>query len=487
MTSRSSIPSAEPDTWSARTVLKLFRTTAFRLSLIYAGLFSIAAALSFGYVYWHTNVLFARQINETIQAEVQGLGEQFRTGGLETLIQVIKARTNAPGASIYVIAESDGTPLAGNVSTIPAELLNSRGRVPFHYRRPSPDEMKPRLGVAQVIQLPDGKILVVGRDIEDSRHLTRIVANAFVWGVGLVALAGVLGGVLLARIVLRRIDAVTSTSRTIIGGDLSQRIPLAGTGDELDRLAGNLNTMLERIEQLMTGMREVSDNIAHDLKTPLTRIRNRLDTALRESTDTKAYRDVLEQTIEDADELIRTFNALLSIARLEAGAHTEDFDDFDLGVAVRDIADLYEPLAEARGVRIEVSSEDPLSMHANRQLIAQALANLIDNAIRYGAPSCPQFSPVVSISARRVNGLAEITVADHGPGIPAHLRGAALERFTRLETSRSNPGSGLGLSLVSAVTRLHGGEIELSDNDPGLRVALRMPLPQSRNHEAAEI
>ncbi len=448
------------------------------MSLIYAALFSAAAALAFGYVYWHTNVLLARQINETIQAEVQGLAEQFRAGGLDALIKVIKERTNSPGASIYVIAEADGTRHAGNVSAIPAELLESLGSIPFEYRR-SPDETKPRLGVAQVIRLPDGKTLVVGRDIEDSRKLTRIVANAFIWGVGLVALAGMLGGVLLARIILRRIDAVTLTSGTIIAGDLSRRIPLAGTGDELDRLAANLNTMLERIEQLMNGMREVSDNIAHDLKTPLTRIRNRLDTTLRESADAQAYREVLVQTIEDADELIRTFNALLSIARLEAGAHTEDFDNFDLGGAVRDIADLYEPLAEARGVRIEVAAQDPIPVRANRQLIAQALANLIDNAIKYGGPSCTDTCPVVMVGARRVNGNAEITVADHGPGIPAHQRETALARFARLETSRSNPGSGLGLSLVSAVVRLHGGEIELSDNGPGLRVALRMPLPHS--------
>jgi signal transduction histidine kinase len=259
-------------------------------------------------------------------------------------------------------------------------------------------------------------------------------------------------------------------------GDLSQRVPLADTGDELDRLAGSLNTMLDRIEHLVAGLREVSDNIAHDLKTPLTRMRNRIDTTLRDAPDTETYRETLIQTIEEADELIRTFNALLSIARLEAGAQVEEFDTFDLAALAADAVELYEPVAEGEGITVSLDAPQPAQVKANRQLLAQATANLIDNAFKYARPESGDGAITVRIAPGESQ--VRLIVADNGPGIPEDQRERALKRFARLETSRSRPGSGLGLSLVAAVARLHGGSIALEDNRPGLRVVITLPAAQ---------
>ncbi len=427
-----------------------------------------------GYVYWHTSVYYARQLDETIQAEIRGLAEQYRQGGLPRLVQIVTQRSASPGAGLYLIANDEGERVAGNLGSAAPALLAESGRVQFPYRAASAGGSETRLAMGQVFRLQGGYRMVVGRDIEDRRKLGEIFASAFLWGIGLIALTGVLGGLLVSRLLLRRIGAISETSQRIMHGDLSQRVPLAGTGDELDRLAASLNTMLERIEQLVGGLREVSDNIAHDLKTPLTRMRNRIDTALRETPDEKAYRDALIQTIEDADELIRTFNALLSIARLEAGARVEDMETCDLAAVASDAVELYEPVAESEGIALTARTNGHAPVNANRQLLAQAAANLIDNAIKY-ARSHANSHAEISVAVEQAGSQARLIVADNGPGIPEHQRERALKRFTRLETSRSQPGSGLGLSLVAAVARLHGGEVTLEDNRPGLRVVVSLP------------
>jgi signal transduction histidine kinase len=256
------------------------------------------------------------------------------------------------------------------------------------------------------------------------------------------------------RRVLKRVDAMTETTRKIMDGDLAGRLPIAGTGDELDRLASNLNAMLERIEALMRGLKEVSDNIAHDLKTPLTRLRNRCEEALRLAEDESQYRAALESTIEESEALIRTFNALLMIARAESGQARDDMTEIDAAEIARGVGELYEPLADDKGIHLKVEAPVAAPVHGNRELISQALANLVDNAIKYAIL---------------------LAVADSGHGIPAAERGRAVERFVRLEQSRSQPGSGLGLSLASAVARLHGGELKLEDNHPGLKTVISLP------------
>ncbi len=282
----------------------------------------------------------------------------------------------------------------------------------------------------------------------------------------------------MTRRVLKRVDAMSETTRKIMDGDLTGRLPIAGTGDELDRLAENLNAMLERIEALMHGLKEVSDNIAHDLKTPLTRLRNRCEEALRLAEDESQYRQALESTIEESDALIRTFNALLMIARAELGQARDGMTDLDAAEIARSICELYEPLADDKGIRLQVEAPQPALVHGNRELISQALANLVDNAIKYGTPAGGDPNGREAAIVIRALGEGErilLTVADGGGGIPAGDRTRAVERFVRLEQSRSQPGSGLGLSLASAVARLHGGELKLEDNHPGLKTIISLP------------
>ncbi|MCJ7788281.1 MAG: HAMP domain-containing histidine kinase, partial [Methyloceanibacter sp.] len=317
---------------------KLFRTTTFRLSLTYLALFSAAAILVIFYIYWNTTVLLSRQLNQTIDAELTGLAEQYKAGGLDQLVRTVAARSQTPGSSLYLVADKDGNRLAGNLTAVSPELWNSLGPVEFGYRRPAPGGTERRLAFANVFRLPAGSRLIVGRDIEDRRDFARSIRRAMLWGLGLLALVSIGGGYWVSRKLLTRIDAISATSRTIMEGDLTGRLPVHGSGDELDRLSESLNLMLARIEQLMAGLREVSDNIAHDLKTPLNRLRNRVEEALREPHGEPVYREALERTIEEADGLIKTFNALLSIARLEAGAGGENREQLDVSELVRDVA-----------------------------------------------------------------------------------------------------------------------------------------------------
>jgi signal transduction histidine kinase len=459
---------------------KLFRTTTFRLSLTYLALFSAAAIVAIFYIYWNTTVLLSRQLNQTIDAELKGLAEQYRAGGLDQLVSIVAERSQTPGNSLYLVADSEGRRVAGNLSAVSPELWNSLGPVEFVYRRPATGGVETRLAFANVFRLPSGYRLIVGRDIEDRRELARSVRSAMLWGLGVMALFGIGGGYWVSRKLLARIDAVAATTRTIMEGDLSGRLPVNGSGDELDRLSESLNLMLVRIEQLMAGLREVSDNIAHDLKTPLNRLRNRVEAALREPYGEPVYREALERTIEEADGLIKTFNALLSIARIEAGAGGENRETLDVSALLRDVAELYEPVADERGLVLKAEAEAPIFIRADRQLLGQAIANLIDNAIKYGAPGAAGggngAKPEIDVSARTKGSLAEIVVTDRGPGVPVPERERVLDRFVRLEASRSEPGSGLGLSLVAAVARLHGGGLRLEDNEPGLRVVLALPM-----------
>jgi signal transduction histidine kinase len=459
---------------------KLFRTTTFRLSLTYLALFSAAAVLAIFYIYWNTTVLLSRQLNQTIDAELQGLAEQYRAGGVNLLVRTVAARSQTPGNSLYLVADKEGNRMTGNLTAVSPELWNSLGPVEFVYSRPAQGGIEKRLAFANVFRLPGGQRLIVGRDIEDRRDLARTIRSAMLWGLGVMALVGIGGGLWVSRKLLARIDAVAATTRTIMDGDLTGRLPVNGSGDELDRLSESLNLMLARIEQLMAGLREVSDNIAHDLKTPLNRLRNRVEAALREPYGEPVYREALERTIEEADGLIKTFNALLSIARLEAGAGGENRERLDVSALLRDVAELYEPVAEERGLALRAEGGPPIVLRADRQLLGQAIANLIDNAIKYGAPEPSHggngTKPEVEVGVRRKGGIAEIVVTDRGPGVPPSDRGRVLDRFVRLEASRSEPGSGLGLSLVAAVARLHGGSLKLEDNEPGLRIILALPI-----------
>ena len=460
---------------------KLFRTTTFKLTLVYLTVFALFAAFLLGYFALNTRRLIDEQITDTVNAEITGLSEQYRQGGIRRLVVVVDARARRPGSSLYIVTNFAGEALAGNVTALAPGVLDNPGWTETVYHRIDEAEVSEHPdhhALVRVFQLPGGFRLLVGRDLEERERLYHIVLAAGRWSVAIVIVLGLAGGLFVTRRVLRRVDAMTETTRTIMAGDLGERLPVAGTGDELDRLADNLNVMLERIEALMHGLKEVSDNIAHDLKTPLTRLRNRSEEALRTAKSEAEYRAALEGIIEDSEGLIRTFNALLMIARAESGQARDDMGEFDAAEVAHDVGELYEPLAEEKGIALKVEADAPAKLKGNRELVSQALANLVDNAIKYAEPRdlAANGAPAKIV----VRALAEddrilLTVADSGPGIPEADRARAVERFVRLEQSRSQPGSGLGLSLASAVARLHGGELTLEDNHPGLISVIALP------------
>jgi signal transduction histidine kinase len=460
---------------------KLFRTTTFKLTLVYLTVFALFAAFLLGYFALNTRRLITEQITDTVNAEITGLSEQYRLGGIRRLVIVVDARARRPGSSLYLVTTFAGEALAGNVTALAPGILDNPGWTETVYRRLDETETAEHpdhTALVQVFQLPGGFRLLVGRDLDERERLYHIVLSAGRWSVALVIVLGLVGGLFVTRRVLRRVDAMTETTRTIMAGDLGGRLPVAGTGDELDRLAENLNVMLERIEALMHGLKEVSDNIAHDLKTPLTRLRNRCEEALRTAKSEGEYRAALEGTIEDSEGLIRTFNALLMIARAESGQARDDMSEFDAAEIAHDIGELYEPLAEQKGIALKVEADAPAKVKGNRELVSQALANLVDNAIKYTEPRARAvngMTPEIVVRALNEGDRILLTVADSGPGIPEADRARVVERFVRLEQSRSQPGSGLGLSLASAVARLHGGELTLADNQPGLKSVIALP------------
>jgi len=456
---------------------KLLRTTAFKLTLVYLGIFVLFAASLLAYFALNTRRLITEQITATVNGEVNGLSEQYGQGGLRRLVIVVDVRSRRPGSSLYLVTTPSGEGLAGNVGSLEPGVLDHPGWLETNYHRLEAPEGAEHRALIRVVQLPGGFHLLVGRDLEERERLFGIVVNAGQWSLALVIVLGLIGGFFVSRRVLSRIDAMTGTAQTIMAGDLSGRLPVAGTGDELDRLADNVNAMLERIEALMRGLKEVSDNIAHDLKTPLTRLRNRCEQALRSATGEASYRAALESTIAESDDLIRTFDALLMIARAESGQARDNMTEFDASEIARDVGELYEPVADEKGIALKIDAPAAAPVHGNRELVSQALANLIDNAIKYAGPSGKVNGAPAEIVVRAGNDgeRIAISVADRGPGIPDADRGRVVERFVRLEQSRSEPGSGLGLSLASAVARLHGGELKLEDNHPGLRTTIALP------------
>jgi signal transduction histidine kinase len=460
---------------------KLFRTTTFKLTLVYLTVFALFAAFLLGYFALNTRRLITEQITDTVDAEITGLSEQYRLGGIRRLVIVVDARARRPGSSLYLVTTFAGEALAGNVTALVPGILDKPGWTETAYRRLDEAENADRPeheALVRVFQLPGGFRLLVGRDLDERERLYHIVLSAGRWSVAIVIVLGLAGGLLVSRRVLRRVDAMTETTRTIMAGDLGERLPVAGTGDELDRLADNLNAMLERIEALMYGLKEVSDNIAHDLKTPLTRLRNRSEEALRTAKSEAEYRAALEATIEESEGLIRTFNALLMIARAESGQARDDMSEFDAAEIAHDVVELYEPLAEEKGIALKVEGDAPAKVKGNRELVSQALANLVDNAIKYTEPrdaAANGVAPEIAVRALSEGDRILLSVTDSGPGIPEADRGRVVERFVRLEQSRSQPGSGLGLSLAAAVARLHGGELTLSDNQPGLKSVIALP------------
>ncbi|HLJ72135.1 MAG TPA: ATP-binding protein [Roseiarcus sp.] len=470
---------------------KLFRTTAFKLSLVFMALSAVGAGVVLSIVAFEVFALVDQESRQTIAAEADGLAEQYAQGGIRRLGYVIEQRTREPGSSLYLLTNFAGETLAGNIERLPPGVLDKPGFVETSYETID-DSTFGRRALARIFVLPGGFRLLVGQDLRDRARIGHVMVRSLAVSLIGLAVLGALGGLFVARRVLRRIDAMSNASRAIMAGDLSERLPVSGSGDELDRLAENLNDMLKRIGELMLGLKEVSDNIAHDLRTPLTRLRNHAEAALRLEGDVKDYRAALERTIEESDGLIRVFNALLMIARAEAGADRSALSDFDVGEAARSVVELYEPAAEEAGATLKAEIEPGLIVRGNRELLGQSIANLLDNALKYGAAEpvlalAPPTAPAeeirtgpppaaeVQLVVRRAGEFVEIVIADHGPGIAPADRARVFERFVRLEGARARAGSGLGLSLAAAVAHLHGGAVRLEDNRPGLRVVISLP------------
>lgn len=452
---------------------RIVRTTAFKLSVLYIAVFTGLSGFLLYYISQNTNQLMAGQVVQTVDAEISGLADEYVRGGIRALVESVERRARRPGASLYLVTDFTGSAIAGNISRLPTVVLQEADGDVRHvkYARVEPGgEEVEREALVRTFELRGGYRLLVGRDLGEQQRFSGLLAEALrLWLVVVVVMAGITW-LFVSRRVMKRIDGIAETSQTIMHGDLSGRLPVAGNGDEFDRLATNLNEMLDRIELLMQGMKDVSDNIAHDLKTPLTRLRTRVETALREAGSEEEYREALESTIEDSDALIRIFDALLRIARIEAMAPDSGMNTVNVNELVGEVAELYAPLVEDEGGRLDVAIDQPQMAFCSRELVAQALVNLIENALKYGRSG--DDAPLISIKALPSGDRIVITVSDKGPGIPEADADRVTGRFVRLDESRSEPGYGLGLSLVTAVARLHGGKLALKDERPGLSAAI---------------
>jgi signal transduction histidine kinase len=448
---------------------KLLRTQAFRIVGIYLAIFAVSTIALVGFVYWNTSLVLTRETDETIEAEITGLEEQYSSLGLPGVTDAIIGRSVRREQGIYLLANSNRQVLAGNLDGWPQVSNANGGFIEFRYeRRIGPATTELRSARGRIIVLAQGFYLLVARDVEERRVLENLFKTALLWGAGLMIVLGLLGGLLISHNFLKRLDVINRTSRQIMGGDLTRRVPVTRAGDEFDDLSIHLNRMLDRIERLLHGMREVSDNVAHDLRSPLNRLRNRLElAAMRQPPDTETARD-FDAAVQETDRLIGTFNALLLIAEAEAGSVRETMHDFSLSDVIEGVGELYGPLAEEKQLRFVVKKASETGLiRGNQNLISQALANLVDNAIKY----TPAGGTVVVSLESQPDG-PTLVVADDGPGIPAQDRARVTERFVRLETSRNSPGTGLGLSLVAAVARMHEAELTFDDNHPGLRATL---------------
>ncbi|MBW2421551.1 MAG: HAMP domain-containing protein [Deltaproteobacteria bacterium] len=448
---------------------ELLRTSTFRLALLYMALFGGSVLLLLGFIYWSTVAFMSSQTDATIEAEIVGLSEQYREHGAGGVVATIRERVerDPDSSSVYLLVSPSYKPLAGNLTAWPAEAAEQDGWLGFEFK-------DPRAGGrifqarARPFVLEGGLRLLVGRDTRELKATQQLIVRALLWGIAITVALASMGGMAMSRSMLRRIEEINQTSREIMAGDLSRRVPTTGSSDDFDELAANLNAMLDEIQRLMDGIRQISDNVAHDLRTPLTRLRNRLEQLRGEMEPDSSQLEQVERGIADADQLLSTFSALLRIARIEAGGLRLANEVVDLAALVRDAAELYEPLADDKEVALDAGVEGSPTIRGDRDLLFQALTNLLDNAVKY-TPQGGRVSIVAGGDAGRV----EVCVSDTGSGIPALERENVLQRFYRLEGSRTTPGNGLGLSLVAAVAAMHHGALVLDDNAPGLRATLR--------------
>ena len=468
---------------------ELLSTSTFRLSLIYLVVFAASVFAVLFFINWTPARFMALQTDQTLQAEIGGLEEQFERRGFAGLVEVVAERSRETRQSFYLVTDPARRTLAGNLPRWPDATVEDGAWIDFSLdvRVGASVETHPVRARQFVVRNAFGRpigFLLVGRDIYERQAIERRITNTLGWAAAFTLGLGLVGGLVMSRNMLRRLDTINRTARKIRSGDLGRRVPLAGVDDEIDQVAANVNAMMDQIERLMTAMQHVTDNIAHDLRSPVNRLRARIEVALMQSADAADLRRVLEETIEEADRILATFNALLDIARIESATEDRGFDSLDAAALARDVAELYEPVCEAAGHTLRTEIAAGARIKGNRELLSRALSNLLDNAIKYTpAPG------IVTLRVQSDDGETEVSVCDTGPGIAEQDRTRVLERFVRLGDGNGPTGSGLGLSLVSAVARAHGAALRLSDRpdgQAGLCVALRFGSREAEktNHRA---
>ena len=445
------------------------RSFAWRIAVGYGVLFGLSGLGLLVFIYLSTAGYMTRQMEAVVEAEVQGLAERYRVAGRRGLRALVNERIarNPASSSIYLLADPAFGLIAGNLTSWPDAARGEDPWVEFElYATGDADRPEIHRARARHFRLPRGFHLLVGRNMRDFEEIRSAIFQTVAWGIGIAGVLALAIAWWLRRSVVARIESINRTSRRIMEGELSERIESLESGDEFDELVANLNAMLERIETLMEDVRRVSDNVAHDLRTPLGRLRTRLE-QLRDAAGGGSSAELAEAALGEADQMLATFNALLRIARIETRQRRHAFERVDLATIGDDVADLYAPLAESRGITFRHSGI-AAPVDGDPDLLFQSIANLLDNAMKYA----PQ-GGAVTLHVTADTEDATVVVADNGPGVPPGEREAVLRRFYRLEPARSLPGSGLGLSLVAAVAQLHEAALTLDDNEPGLVVRLR--------------
>lgn len=438
----------------------MFRSTALRLAFLYTAAFALAVVILGAITLLTTRASLRQQFDARIAAESAALKQEFRTEGLEGVVQAVRERDRTPGALDYGLDRASGQPLAGRLSGRRAPLGWSDLTMPSHG-----DEGE----TVRVLttEFPGGYRLIVGDDDDRSEALQKTVLQGFAWAFAGIVVLGFLGGFGLSRDMHRRLAAISGTAEAIIDGDLERRVPTRASEDDLDRLAATINRMLDRIADLMQSLKQVSDDVAHDLRTPLTRLRQRLEAA--QGLPPHEMEEVREAALQDLDGILETFAALLRIAQIQAGARRAGFRPVDLAPLARTVVEAFAPSAEDTGQSLALDVSASPSVDGDPELLTQMLVNLVENAMRHAGPKAHIRVRVAQSPGR------SLSVIDDGPGIPAADRERLFDRFYRLERSRSTAGSGLGLSLAAAVAKLHGADIQLLDAHPGLEARVTFP------------
>lgn len=445
-----------------------FKSSAFRITLVYVLLFGLSVSTILGFVYWSTIVYKTRQTDDDINAEITALSTVYVRRGYPGLLTALSKRIEQqkPGDSmLYLLTDDQFRPLVGNINRWPTIAYNKEGWLDFKLDATEDEGGKEFSARARTFEVENRFNLLVGQDMKDLTNLKTLVGRGLIWGLLLTLALGLIGGLMLRQTLRSRLGSINQISRKIMLGDLRKRIETRGTGDEFDELAQNLNSMLDQIEHGMEGVRRVSDNIAHDLKTPLARLKNRVEELKIQLAGNSEQQAAVDQIILEADGLLATFNALLRIARIEYSEQRKGFKSVDINSILTDLQELYEPLIEEKGQSLTVEMTKSMMISADRDMLFQAFANLLDNAIKY-TPDGGQ----ISIRSYKEGRKWYVEIADNGPGIPEGEHEKVVQRFYRLDQSRSTPGSGLGLALVFAVLKLHKLELLLADNEPGLKV-----------------